>query len=66
MNIQRIADRRNYLLARLAETEEELKLPLLRPKVRAGVQRLHLALTAAIQELELVLGIRNSTLLDFQ
>lgn len=64
MNIQFVTNRRNRLLAQLAETEEDLKLPLLRPKVRAASQRLHLALTVAIQELELVLGMRESTLLD--
>lgn len=66
MNIQLIADRRNYLLARLAGTEEDLKISQMRPKMRAAAQRLHLALTVAIQELELVLGMRSSTLLDFE
>lgn len=63
-DLQEIANRRNCLLERLHDTENDLKLPGLRPKVRAGVQRLHLALTVAIQELELILGLRGSTIVD--
>lgn len=64
-SLQSIDDRRNYLLWKLADVEEDLKLPELRPKARKGAQNLHMALLVAIQELELILGMRSSTVLDF-
>lgn len=64
MNLQAIAARRNYLLGRLTLTEQDLLTPGLRPKVRRGVTNMHLALTAAIQELEVILALRSSTIID--
>lgn len=64
LSAQQIAQRRANLLALLQSVEEDLKSPLLKPKIRAGSKAFCTSISFAIQELEVVLGLRNSTTLD--
>lgn len=62
--LQQVAQRRDYLLNLLSESEAAVKNPRTLPKRREAARRICLAMACAIEELELILGLRNVTMLD--
>lgn len=62
--LQQVAQRRTYLLDLLTESEAAIKNPRALPKSREAARRIAGMLACAIEELELILGMRDFTTVD--